>query len=298
MKSFFYIIGIVLLLTGCETGNDNYVFETIEREYDLRIGVAGINLTTGDEIYYQADTLFPTASVIKTPLLVELYRQYEKGYLNKDDVIRFDSTKVYAGSGVLRYLTVPQDVLLHDAAILMIIYSDNAATNLVFDQLGPHHDAQLDSVNNTMRALGLEHTEMLNKPFGFDTRKDTEFARRYGIGATTPREMAHLMRMLSEGTVVSPEASAEIIEIHKDQQWTYISPRYIRAEDSDVVFAHKTGGISTARCDVGLMFSEQDTIAFAVMADLIEDDIATVDRKGNLSLAEAALEVYNRIRSE
>lgn len=294
--AFSIIILSVFMLSACDTDNPDRVFQAIENEYGLRLGVAGLNLTTGDEIYFNADTLFPTASVIKTPVLIELYRQYEQGYLDRHDTILFDSTKVYEGSGVLRYLTVPQDVMLHDAAILMIIYSDNAGTNLVFDRLGPHHDAQLDSVNNTMRALGLEHTEMLNKPFGFDTRKDTPFARRYGIGVSTPREMTQLMQMLSEGTVVSPEASREMIDIHKNQQWTYVAPRYIQAEFPELVFAHKTGGISTARCDVGLIFSEQDTIAFAVMADMIEDDIRTVDRKGNLALAEATLEMYRRIR--
>jgi hypothetical protein len=68
-------------------------------------------------------------------------------------------------------------------------------------------------------------------------------------------------------------------------------------EDSpDFIFIHSTEEISTARCDAGSIFFEHDTIAFAVMADLKEDDIPTVDRRGNLALAEAALEMYRRIR--
>ena len=270
-------------------------FGRIEHRYELTLGVAAHNLTTGASVFYRADTLFPTASVIKLAVLVELYRQYEQGYLSPQDTVVLTAGRIYPGSGVLQHLSVPRVLSLQDAAVLMIILSDNTATNLVFDRLGPHHDARLDSVNATLRSLGLQRTRMLNKPFGFSTRKNTPEARRYGIGMGTPRELMQLMIAMARGRVVSAEASREMIEILKRQQWTEMAPRLLPVEGDSLQLAHKTGAISTARCDVGLIFSPRDTIAFAVMTDHIKDPRWSVDQVGNLAVAETARLVYERL---
>jgi beta-lactamase class A len=296
MRTLIWSVSFVFLL-GCvqPQPHEKVVFRSIEEKYKLQLGVAGINLTTGDAIYYKADTLFGTASVIKTPVLIELFRQYDLGMLSKDLPIALDSTRIYPGSGVLQYALLPYSLSLHDAATLMIILSDNTATNLVFDELGTDHEARLAAVNSTMRSLGLEHTEMLNKPFGYDTRKDTPYARRYGIGVSTPEELARMMGLLARGVVVSEEASREIIEIHKKQQWTEMAPRYIPSARDTLAFAHKTGMVNHTRCDIGLIFSPVDTIAYAVMTDLIEEVSWALDSPGNLAAAEAALEMYEMI---
>lgn len=284
---------MVLLLGAFAFQVDSFV--EIERRYELTLGVAAYNLTTGASLFYRADTLFPTASVIKLAVLVELYRQYKEGYLSPRDTVVLTARRIYPGSGVLQYLSVPRVLLLQDAAILMIIVSDNTATNLVFDRLGPHHDARLDSVNATLRSLGLRRTRMLNKPFGFSTRKNTPEARRYGIGMGTPREWMQLLVQMARGRVVSAEASREMIEILKRQQWTEMAPRLLPVEADTLQVAHKTGAISTARCDVGLIFSPRDTIAFAVMTDHIKDPRWSIDQAGNLAVAEAVRVVYERL---
>jgi beta-lactamase class A len=291
------LLGSIILFFGCvppERDADE-VFKSIEEKYKLQLGVAGINITTGETLYFKADTLFGTASVIKTPILIELYRQYDLALLAKNKVVVLDSSRVYPGSGVLQYTRVPFGLSLQDAATLMIILSDNTATNLVFDELGSDHEARLHAVNSTMRSLGLEHTEMLNKPFGYDTRKDTPYARRYGIGVSSPEELARMMALLAKGVVVSPEASREIIEIHKKQQWTEMAPRYIPVAEDTLMFAHKTGMVNRTRCDIGLIISPVDTIAYAVMTDLIEEVSWMLDSPGNLGVAEAALEMYGRL---
>jgi len=287
------ILATVLLLGALAFQVDP--FAEIERRYELTLGVAAYNLTTGASLFYRADTLFPTASVIKLAILVELYRQYERGYLSPQDTVVLTSGRIYPGSGVLQHLSVPRVLSLQDAAVLMIILSDNTATNLVFDRLGPHHDARLDSVNATLQLLGLRRTRMLNKPFGFSTRKNTPEARRYGIGMGTPRELMHLLVAMVRGSVVTVEASREMIEILKRQQWAEMAPRLLPVEADTLQVAHKNGAISTARCDVGLIFSPRDTIAFAVMTDHIKDPRWSVDQAGNLAVAEAVRVVYERL---
>ncbi len=300
MRNLPFVICLWALLSGCGPRSGmieepDPVFNGIEARHKLTLGVAGINLTTGEAVYYKADTLFATASAIKTPVLIELYRQYADGRLSMDRMLTLDSTKIYPGSGVLRHMDLPYTISLQNAAVLMIIMSDNTATNLVFDELGPDHESRLSAVNGSLRSLGLEHTEMLNKLFGYDTRKDTPYARRYGVGVSTPEEMARMMALLAHGVVVSEEASREMIEIHKRQQWTDVAPRYIPLSRDSLRFAHKTGSVNRARCDIGLIFSPVDTIAYAVMTDQIEEVSWALDSPGNLAAAEAAREVYERL---
>lgn len=288
---------VLLLFSSCAVSPDD-PFQGIEDNYELLLGVAAINLTTGEEVYYNADTLFSTASLIKTPILVELYRQYEIGILDPLRRIEIDTTNIYPGSGILQHMTLPNTITLQDAAILMIILSDNTATNLVFDQLGPDHQSQLDAVNTMMQTLGLSNTEMLNKPFGFDTRQDTDFARRYGIGVSTPRDMMMLMQMLARGGVVSPDASADMIAIHKNQVYTDYVPLYLPAYEDTLSFALKTGAVSRARTDAGLIFSPSDTIAYAVMVDRVDDPRWVPDHKGNLAVSEAGKIMYDMVRKK
>lgn len=296
--NIIFLSTIVLILFSSCAVSPGDPFQGIEDKYDLLLGVAAINLTTGEEVYYNADTLFSTASLIKTPILVELYRQYEIGMLDPLRRIQIDTTNIYPGSGILQHMTLPNTITLQDAALLMIILSDNTATNLVFDQLGPDHQAQLDAVNTMMQTLGLSNTEMLNKPFGFDTRQDTDFARRYGIGASTPREMMRLMQMFARGGVVSPDASADMIAIHKNQVYTDYVPLYLPAYEDTLSFALKTGAISRARTDAGLIFSPGDTIAYAVMVDRVDDPRWVPDHKGNLAVSEAGKVMYEMVRKK
>ena len=297
INTMIVCITCLLVLVSCSNDHADS-FDRIEQKYELLLGVAAINLTTGEEVYYNADTLFSTASLIKTPILVELYRQYELGMLDPMKRLVIDTKNVYPGSGILQHMTLPNTITLQDAALLMIILSDNMATNLVFDQLGPDHQAQLDAVNTMMQTLGLSNTEMLNKPFGFDTRQDTDFARRYGIGVSTPREMMTLMHMLARGEVVSSAASGDMIEIHKLQHYEDLVPLYLPVYDDTLSFAHKTGAISRARGDIGLIFSPGDTIAYAVIVDRVDDPRWVPDHKGNLAVSEAGKVMYEMVRKK
>jgi len=299
MKKFPLEAVIILLISvflfSCQK-SPSAQFQSIEQKYNLDLGVAGQNLTTGKSIFYHADSLFATASVIKVPILIELYRQYQTGSLNPRHEVYLDSTNVWGGSGILQLLTLPQTLRLQDAAELMIIVSDNTATNLVFDQLGPNHDARLDSVNTTLRNLGIEHTEILNKPMSWETKKDTPKSWRYGIGVSSPRDLMKIMTLLHDKSIISPTASEAMIGIMRDQFYNELVPKDLPVFDDTLSFAHKTGGVSTAKCDIGLIFSPSDTIAFAVMTDNIPDSTARASHNGSLAVSEAAKIMYKQIK--
>src|SRR3954447_17583138 len=126
--------------------------EEIARGVEGIIGVYAKDLASGTEIALNADTLFPTASVMKIPILYELYRQVEAGQIDLAARITLEQQDLVPGSGILQDLDLGLTPTVKDLATLMIIVSDNAATDLVLKLVG------LDAVNATMRCAGMERS--------------------------------------------------------------------------------------------------------------------------------------------
>ena len=116
------------------------------------IGVAVKHLGTGEEASFNGDELFPMASVFKVPVIVELYKQVEAGRLSLDDKIMLKEADKVPGSGILRELSEGLGVTIKDLSRLMMILSDNTATDLIVERVGE------DNVNATMKGLGLNKT--------------------------------------------------------------------------------------------------------------------------------------------
>ena len=158
----------------------------------------------GHTVEIGADEAFETASTIKAYILAALYLQAGRGRASLDETITYRPEHFVDGSGMLRALGVGAALKVRDAATMMIICSDNIATNMVIDYLG------LDAINQCIRELGFAHT-VLHNPLHFD---------RYDkLGTTTPRDYAALFARLARGALVSPEASAEMLSIFRSQHY-------------------------------------------------------------------------------
>ena len=120
----------------------------------IEFGVAVQHIESGEETLINADAVFPTASVFKIPVLIELYKQVGEEKLGLDDLIRVTGYSKISGSGVLKELHSGLEVTIHDLATLMIIVSDNTATDLLLDLVG------MDNVNQTLREIGLTQTKV------------------------------------------------------------------------------------------------------------------------------------------
>lgn len=255
-----------------------------------RLGVSAKNFITGETIQINADSLFPTASVIKVPILVELFYKFEEGKLKKDTLVLLADSLKYGGSGVLQYFYNEAKIKLIDAAVLMIILSDNTATNLVLDCFADEHEAKLDAVNNRMKELGLNNTKILNKLMSFKTKKKTPEAIRFGVGYTTPNDMLKLLELLANGKIINPEVSAEIINIMKNTQDYEMMKRYL---PENIVVAHKTGAIDKMRADIGLVYAKCVTYAVAIFCDELSEVSYAVDSKGHLAIAEISKLIFD-----
>jgi beta-lactamase class A len=250
------------------------------------------------EVGFAADDLFPAASVIKIPIMAETYRQAAAGLLALDDPLPVIAEERTDGSGVLKYLHTGLPLTIADAVELMIIVSDNTATNLLLRRLGA------DAVNGLMAELGLSHTRTAG-PIRL-ANAEIPLAR---MSRTTPREMGDLLTLIAKGTLVSAEASAAMLETLEHQLYNDMLPRYLPLTYyperlgltvMPVRVAHKTGGLSGVRNDVGVVLAqtpagERAMIFSAFTADLTDQELWTAENVGARAVAAVARLAYDTL---
>jgi beta-lactamase class A len=249
---------------------DEIVKETVA--FEKVISVAVKHLGTGEEASFNGDELFPTASVFKVPVIVELYRQAEAGRLSLDDKIVLKEAEKVPGSGILKELSEGLEITIKDLSRLMMILSDNTATDLIVELVGK------DNVNTTMRRLGLNKTvvvadcrDMLFDLVGANDLPEEEktlsqYLQLAKAGAnkgswslgtdrndvTTPLEMNKLLGLIVEGNAAKRAGCDAILAtMEKCQTGEHRVPKYLPTEK--VKMNRKTGSLPGIRNDVGII---------------------------------------------
>ncbi len=238
--------------------------ERVRSRFSGELGFAASNLATGETVEIAADRRVPTASVIKLAVLVELFRQVAAGEIDLERRLALRAAAIVPGSGILKELAPGLRPTVRDLATLMVVISDNTATNLLIDLVGG-----VGAVNETVqRRLGLA-TIVLHDRIDFE-RIGGE-GRRLAEG--TPRELARLMELLGRGELVDAASSAAMLAILQRQQYLDQVPRYLavnpyarelRLEPPPPLWvANKTGFSAGVRVDAGLIgLPEEHTIAY------------------------------------
>jgi beta-lactamase class A len=218
------------------------------------------NLDNGKEYSLRGEEKVRTASTIKLPIMTEVFRQVSQGKLKWTDEVTLDKTNKQGGSGILNEFTDGTKVDLKTLNNLMIVISDNTATNILLDKVSANN------VNDFMKTLGLNNTLSLRKVGGGGDAKayDEPMNKLFGIGVSTPKDMAMLLEKLEKGEVVSREASAEMIAILKRQQYTDLIGRNLL---DTVPIASKSGSLDRLRSDVGIIYTRRGRIVMAITTD-------------------------------
>ncbi len=248
------------------------------------VGIYARNLRTGATFARHADELFPTASVFKLAVLVELHRRVHAGELTLAERRRVSRAASRHGTGVLKHLSTDAELSVSDLSRLMMIFSDNVATDTLMETL----DAA--SVTQSLRNLGLQRTTVSANvtamhygmmDVGADTASaelDAQLTARARAGTlvprgfadrstdgnvATPREMGQLLAKLHAGEVVSAEASRSILDLMRLTADRTVIPRHL---SPDVIVAHKSGGTWRVKADVGIVYTDDGPIALALFA--------------------------------
>jgi beta-lactamase class A len=245
------------------------------------VTVACVHLGTGERLIIRGDEVMPTASLIKLPVMVEVYAQAKEGKVKLDDMLTLAKDDMVQGSGILtEHFSPGARFSLRDAVRLMIVYSDNTATNMVLDKVG------IKAVNERMESLGLKETRINAKVFkGSTTSVAPERTKKYGLGSTTAKEMLTLLELLHKEELVSKDASKAMLEHMKKCD---DKDKFSRFLPKGVTLAHKTGTVSNARTDAGILYFKEGTVALVVLTNDNEDKRFEPDNAGNKLCAEVA----------
>jgi beta-lactamase class A len=249
-----------------------------------KVAVAVKHLKTGEEYCLNADERMPTASLIKLPIMVETFWQADEGKTKLDTKLTLAKDDKVQGSGILtQHFSDGATFPLKDAVRLMIVYSDNTATNLVLDQIG------IASTNARMEKLGFKNTRINAKVFkGSTTSIDPEATKKYGLGSTTARDMVRLLELIEGGKVVSPEACKEMLRTLKACDDKEKMTRFLPA---GTVVAHKTGSVNATKTDAGIVYLKTGPVAVCVLTDENEDRRWVADNAAQVLIAKIAKEV-------
>ncbi|MFL5529121.1 MAG: serine hydrolase [Gemmatimonadaceae bacterium] len=246
------------------------------------VGYSVIDLETGARINRRGDETFPTASLIKVAILVTVYDLVAKGQLSLDDPLTVLKIDQVPGSGIIQFLHNGTVLTVHDAAWLMSTISDNTATNLLLDRI------IIRRVWAKMDSLGLTHTRVHSKSFLRSSSVAMDSSVKYGLGVTTPNEMAHLFELMAQGKAVNPAADSAMLDILEHNGTDFMLQRYV----GGVRAAHKDGETDQVRTECTLWYLRNRVVA-CVMTKENKDQRWILDNEPQLTMSNMGLAIVN-----
>jgi beta-lactamase class A len=283
-------LGVLLLVLvdlpaiGADPTLESRLMPLIEA-HQGKVAVAVKNLDSGETFAYHADDPMTTASLIKFPVMVEAYRQAAEKAVDLDAKVTLKDADKVPGSGILtNHFSDGASFPLKDAVHLMIVYSDNTATNLVLDVIG------IGSTAATMEKMGYPNTKIHSKVFRSSTSIFPDRSKQFGLGSTTANEMIRLCEALNRKELVSPEASEAMLKHMRACDDKDKFPRFL---PPGTKVAFKTGSVNAARTAAGIIECTHGPVALCVLTGENKDQSWSADTAGNKLCAEIARVVFD-----
>jgi beta-lactamase class A len=244
----------------------------VDHGLDGVLGVAILDLSSGQKFLLHSDDVFPQASSIKVAVLAELYRQAQAGKLKLTDLYTVQATDLVPDSTIMGGLTPGVTrITLRDLATMMIAVSDNSATNVLIDRVG------MENVNALMDSLGLAHTRLRRKMM------DLKAASEGRENISTPAEMMTLLEDLYRGKVLNKEMTADFFVMLSTPKNSFI-PRDL---PEGLKIANKPGELEGVRNDSGVVFVENRPYVICVMTTYLHRE-----RDGEEAIAKISAAAY------
>ena len=265
-----------------------------------KLAVYAHNLRTGQTTSLSPDLPVKTASTIKLGILLDAAEQIRAGKAALAEKLVLNHDNQVEGSGVLAQLNTPLALTLQDTLTLMVILSDNTATNMAIDRLGLTH------IDATLRSAGLKQTWLYKKVYVPPSGPMPADQPQFGLGKTTPREMAAIMETIAEchlaldGSAALPgdgPLCGTFLHMLRNQQDRDSLPRFIESLDTSEhgsAIANKTGALDQVRNDVALISTKAGPVVIAAFTFENADQRWNGDNEGEITLAKVAKAVIDR----
>lgn len=243
---------------------ENKMFSKI-KDYDAALngtlGVATIDLTSGRIFVYNGEAVFPTASVIKIPIMVEMFRAIKQGEFKLTDKVTIQPSESVPGSGSLQNAlrNGPQTMSVHALLTAMIEQSDNTATNRAIAM------AKMDRVNRFVDSLGFRTIRLRR------IMMDSAAAIRGDENTASPLEMARLVEMLYRGKLGDADATAKMIALMK-----LVKGGVRESLPADIETATKTGSVPGVQCEAGIVYLSNRPYVISVFSTFVDEGVSPV----------------------
>jgi beta-lactamase class A len=299
------------MLAAQEDAGLDAQLEAIAAAHHGKIAVYAENLKTGQTASISADTPVQTASTIKMGILLDAAEQIRAGKATFEEKLVLNKDNQVPGSGALAQLDTPLALTLKDVLTLMVILSDNTATNMAIDRLGLEH------IDHTLRAAGTKQTWLYKKVYKPASGPMPADQPKFGLGKTTAREMAGLMTRFAQcrlelGSAAKAAATGAdarnvpaqdgricgtILHMLRNQQDRDDIPRYLEVLDTSEngsAIGNKTGALNAVRNDVALIASKSGLIVISAFTWDNQDESWTPDNEAQVTIAKVAKAIVGR----
>ena len=257
-----------------DTAKLHRTLDSLAAAHHGTVGYTVLNVDTGERLERRGDETFPTASLIKVPVLVTVYDLVEQKKLSLDDPLTLLAIDKVPGSGNLQFMHDGATLTVRDAAWLMTTTSDNTATNLLLDRI------VIRRVWEKMEKLGLPHTKVHSKVYLRMASVAMDSSVKYGLGVTTPNEMSRLFALLADGKAVSPKADSSMLDILAHNEDYAGVQRYV----DSLTVPHKTGATDQVRTECAL-FPLQSRVVACVLTKENVDQRWLIDNEAQVTMA-------------
>jgi len=258
MQKVLPLLVLMILISYQNTFSQYHTDKKLEKKLRVLIdsfhGTAGIyvlNLKTGKEVAINSDTIFPTASIVKLPILIGIFNKIEEGAFTYHQPMLYRDSMAHGGSGLMQYFKDSSKTDLSNVITLMITHSDNTAAIWCEKLAGGGL-----TINEWLAEHGFQSTRLNSRTPGRKNNYD-----EYGWGQTTPREMADLLVMIRQGNAVTPAASERMYRILTHVYWDDYAlsqiPPYVQV-------ASKQGMVDASRSEAVLVNAPHGDYVFYI----------------------------------
>lgn len=248
-------------------------------------GIVIENLVTNERLSRNEDQRFFAASLIKVPIMAAVFAEAYNGKFAFADKITLRQEELVGGSGVLQHMSPGLEISVWDLVTLMIIQSDNTATNMMIDLVGK------ESIREMMRKTGMNNSQFYNKLMIIPAELE-------GYNEVTAGDMANHLRLMAAGKIISYNSCLQMIGIMKRQQIQQSLPLYLPDPDHEVIgglprweLAHKTGTVTNIEHDTGILYVGDTAVILSILSKNVEANTArqTIGR-----IAELVYQLYKQ----